>query len=270
MMTGEPMTTDDWGSANERKEARRKWSLPAGFVSIAPPVGHSTIPRTPTLNPGGLTMFDAELLRESAFAEFADGYLMNGFRSQLTRSLDLLASTDQAHVFAHLLAPHTPFLYTADGTPTPAPKCWPDCHTFEIRARYLDMTVDEWAIGVDGYLRWLNWELVEVIDSILEKRPNADIVLFSDHGGRFDETNQAEWHRSFLAAHTPDRTRLFASSPHPGSILEQMTRKKYPDATGIASVPVDYLVTEFERTKSFVFRNVSVSSDHRPSGATKP
>lgn len=220
MTTGQPMAADDWGTAAERKAARDSWRLPDGFVAVAPPAGSVTIPGVPVLNPGGPTLFEATLLQDSAVAGLSDDWIMDGFRYQLNRSLDLLGSTDEPRVFAHLLAPHTPFLYDAQGQPMPAPECWPNCITMEIRARDLEITVDEWASGTAGFLAWLNPRLLEAIDSILDRYPDAEIVLFSDHGGRFDESDQDEWHRTFLAARSPTRPGLFTGSPHPGSILK--------------------------------------------------
>lgn len=222
MTTGQTMTSDDWGSAGERKAARDSWRLPNGFVAVAPPVGSVTIPGVPVLNPGGPTLFEAGLLQDTALAGWFGTWIMDGLRYQLNRSLEILGSADESRVFAHILAPHTPFLYDAHGRPMPPPECWPDCVTLEIRTDELGVTVDEWAAGLGAYLSWLNGRLIETIDEIVARRPDVEIVLFSDHGGRFLESEQEEWHRTFLAARTPKRPGLFANSPHPGSILTAM------------------------------------------------
>jgi hypothetical protein len=222
MTTGQPMTNDDWGSAGERKAARDSWRLPDGFVAVAPPAGYITIPGVPVLNPGGPTLFEAELAQDSALAGWFGGWIMDGFRDQLNRSLEILGSADEPMVFAHLLAPHTPFLYDAHGRPMPPPKCWPDCVTMEIRTDKLGITVDEWAAGIGAYLGWLNLRLIETIDQLVARHPDVEIVLFSDHGGRFLVSDQEEWHQTFLAARTPTRPGLFANSPHPDSILTTM------------------------------------------------
>jgi hypothetical protein len=136
---------------------------------------------------------------------------MEGLRRQLDRNLDLLSETDEERVFAHLLAPHIPYLYQGD-SPAPPPSCWPTCGLFDLRV------INSAGPQLDGYLQWLNTRLIESVDQIIARHPDAEIVLFSDHGGRFD-LNTAEWHRTFLAARTPSRPNLFAESPHPGSIL---------------------------------------------------
>lgn len=199
------MTTGESPSIDTTKhEMRASWTLPAGFVTVAPPLGSLTIPDVPVLNPGGPTTFEAALLRGSLVAPFVGDHVMDGMRYQLDRSLDVLARTDETRVFAHLLAPHIPFLYDGE-EPKGVPECWPDCNPF-------DTTVNREEIG--GYLEWLNPRLLETVDAILANHPTAEIVLFSDHGGRFDRNDPNEWRRVFFAARTPDQL-----SPHPRSVL---------------------------------------------------
>lgn len=200
-----------------KRAMRDSWRLPAGFVAVAPPVGSATIPNVPVLNPGGLTMLDVALLRGSLAAPFVGDYVMDGMRSQLDRSLDVLATTNESRVFAHLLAPHIPFLYDGE-KPRGMPGCWPDCNPFNP----FDMTVNPVEIG--GYLEWLNPRLLETVDAIIANHPTAEIVLFSDHGGRFDAENVEEHRRVFFAARTPGRPDLFADSPHPRAVLDLAVR----------------------------------------------
>jgi len=227
LTTGDTAQTDDMASASERGSLRGRWRLPEGFVAIAPPIGSVTIPHTRTLNPGGPTLFDAQLLRRSVFGEvpWVAEWIMDGFRAQLNRAFELLEATEETRVFAHLLAPHTPFLYD-QAAPSAAPECWPVCSIVDINAQRLGITVDEWAAGTAGYLEYLNPRLLGAIDVITKRHPDATIVLFSDHGGRFVEPQDAEWHRSFLAARTPGTPRLFENAPHPGSIFEVLAGRQ--------------------------------------------
>lgn len=216
MMTGEPMASDDDGSSEERRTARASWSLPDGFVQISSPYGPASIPGTRTLNPGGPSNFETVLLQFSMFGSIAGDYAMNAMRDQLDHSLDLLANTDETRVFAHLMAPHLPYLYEGDQAAS-APECWPIC------SLYHPMQDSQEAVRRVGlYLEWLNPRLLDVVDSIVARHDDANIVLFSDHGGRFSEDDLDEWHRSFLAARTPAEPGLFVDSPHPSSILARL------------------------------------------------
>ena len=214
MMSGHPMDKDDDGTPEERRQARESWSLPRGFVQIASPYGPATIPGTRTLNPGGPTIFESVLLQSSILGWVSGDYVMDGMRYQVNRSLDLLASTDEWRVFAHIIAPHLPYLYEGD-LPASAPECWPIC------SLYHPVQDPEQAVERVGlYLKWLNPRLLDSIDSILARNDDAEIVLFSDHGGRFSEDDSEEWHRPFLAARSPTRPKFFAGSPHPSRVLD--------------------------------------------------
>ncbi len=48
------------------------------------------------------------------------------------------------------------------------------------------------------------------------------IVLFSDHGGRADRADEAELHRSFLAARTPDHPELYAANPEAEEVIRTL------------------------------------------------
>jgi hypothetical protein len=68
----------------------------------------------------------------------------------------------------------------------------------------------------------LNARLLETIDAVLEKQPQAVIVLFGDHGARVSEDDRDEWHRPFLASRTPGHERLFADEPRPDVIVRTL------------------------------------------------
>lgn len=198
-----------------KRAARDTWTLPKGFTTVAPPVGSVTIPNVPVLNPGGPNTFEAALLRGSIAAPLTGDYVMDSMRSQLDRALEALGTTNESRVFAHLLAPHLPFLYDGDA-PREMPECWPACNPF------ITLTLNPEEVG--GYLEWLNPRLLKVVDAILANHPTAEIVLFSDHGGRFNRSDPDEFFRVFLAARTPGQRGLYADSPHPRNVLEALSK----------------------------------------------
>lgn len=211
MMNGRIMPPGTFETQEGRDSARREWALPSDFAYIAPPFGWLTIPGLPTLNLGGVTEFDELLLNRSLLAPVAGDYLMNGFRAQLNRALVILEETDEERVFAHLLAPHIPYLYQGENQ-APPPSCWPACGLFDLRV------IENVGPELGGFIEWLNPQLLSAIDAILVKHPDAEIVLFSDHGGRFN-FDIDEWHRTLLVSRTPTRPELFGDSPHPRTIL---------------------------------------------------
>lgn len=217
-MMGAPVGSKE--SHDEQRRAQTDWRLPDGFVAIAPPIGLAAIPNVRTLNTGGFTYFEAKLAGKSALGRLAGGWVMDSYRYELGRVFDLLATTRERRVFAHVFAPHFPILYDAEGKPQTIVDCWPACTSVTDR---LSMPVEERVELTGGYVEWLNRQLVETIDTILERNPDAEIVVFSDHGGRLDVDDPDEWYRIFMASKTttPD---LFADAPHPKEVFDRLTR----------------------------------------------
>lgn len=71
-------------------------------------------------------------------------------------------------VFSHILLPHPPYIYRADGTPSPP------------SAAGVHLWAD--ARGYAGQLEYLNRRMIQVVDTILSQDPDAVIVLAGDHG----------------------------------------------------------------------------------------
>lgn len=174
----------------DKRRHQGMWTLPPNWVTVAPPVGHVTIPGATNVGPAGLSNFEIELLASSLPGRWLGGLVMDQLRSHLHASLDTIEAADHPQMFAHLLSPHTPYLYEG-GDPAEIPDCWPGCHIFDPK----------WdRDGMAGTLEVLNGRLLVAVDSILDRFPDARIVLMSDHGGRFDDE---EKHRIFLASNFP-------------------------------------------------------------------
>lgn len=78
-------------------------------------------------------------------------------------------------VFAHITAPHPPFVFGPNGEPRPA-KSFKD-------GNYYEGTTQEYIEGYRGQVAYLNQRLVEIIDHILENSdPEPIIILQADHG----------------------------------------------------------------------------------------
>lgn len=207
---GEELAHD--ASLGERRRIRDQWRLPAGWVMIPPAAGHVTILDGEDLSPGGVTWFEVGAFKDSLLGRLpgVDNLVMGELRRRLASDLATLGSTDHDRVFAHFIAPHPPFLYGVDGAPL-APPCFP-CERFTSPG-WVDVD------GLEGTIGYLNGELLAAVDRIVSRFPDAVVVLFSDHGGRFDFDDEDEWRRSFLAARTPGRSGLFADDPTPGGLL---------------------------------------------------
>ena len=210
----------------ERRAIRKRLVVPPGFIAIDPPIGFVTLGPGPHVDPGGVNDFEAQLVGQSAVAvlasDWAWSWLLDGFRDRVDGALSLLETRPERRIFVHLAAPHPPFLYGADGSADAPRWCWPQCGLFVNTVEGLGVSPDQWAGGMAAQLHGLNARLVETLDALIARHPDAVIVLFSDHGGRVSTADPDEWHRSFLAARTPGHPGLFAAAPSPDTIIRTL------------------------------------------------
>jgi len=134
-------------------------------------------------------------------------------RNQILNVLDHLADISDRSmplfVFAHVMAPHPPFVFHADGTPSSSalPFSWADGSTYYAEGN----TREEYS---QGYLEQLQFINRKVLDSIalIERRSHRPTVIIvqSDHGpgreldwDRPEKTNFYERMSIFLAIKLP-------------------------------------------------------------------
>jgi hypothetical protein len=172
---------------------------------------------------GAATNFELDTLQRTPLAAVLEafGFAMGQGRSHVTGTLDLFAGPPESPSFtlAHVMAPHAPFSFNADGSPAPAPPCYPaTCAIFDGRVERLGWTADEhWARLVE-HLQHLNALVLEAVDELIADDPEAVIVLFSDHGQLVDG-EQANMFRNLILARTPGHPELLGPAPTLVNIL---------------------------------------------------
>ena len=206
-----------------RREIRQLIVVPPGFVEIDPPVGFVTIGSGPHVTTQGPTDFEADLVGKSfvgtLLPDWAWNALLGALSDNVDAELEAAATTDAHRVFTHVMAPHPPFLHPWGGATSIPRRCWPGCGIFAPSFDDMGLTREEWEGGMSAQVAALNGKLLDTIDRILTRHPDAVIVLFSDHGGRADWADEAELHRSFLAARTPDHPGLYADDPKAEEVI---------------------------------------------------
>lgn len=83
-------------------------------------------------------------------------------------------------VFAHITSPHPPFVFDKDGQPVEPP------YNFTLAdGNDFPGSREQYKAGYVDQLQYINRQLVNAIDSILEKSDNPPIIIIlSDHGSR--------------------------------------------------------------------------------------
>lgn len=126
------------------------------------------------------------------------------YDQQRSRTLDAFATIARLagesnlqprFVFAHLMMPHPPFVFDADGATPPLAECTP------TRCAILEAPVDG-ELHLSRYLDQLaytNKLVTQTVDAIIAAEPDAVIVLMSDHGSRITFSDRVEATHNFMA-----------------------------------------------------------------------
>jgi hypothetical protein len=127
-------------------------------------------------------------------------------------------------MLSHVEAPHTPFALDAAGNPAPMPPCYPrSCTAFEHYITTLGMTQDVYGEQLAGYLAWTNEQVLRNVEEVVHERPNAVVIVMSDHGSRFDPNDPDEHFRNLFAARTPGKDGVFPAGTSPVNVFRSLS-----------------------------------------------
>jgi len=131
--------------------------------------------------------------------------------------LDQLAAQPQGRprfVWAHIMSPHAPLVFHADGSLFPPPSCFPlACNLGAGDVPTLGLK--EFVRRYTEEVAYLNTRVSRLVDGILAHDPGSVIVLLSDHGSRYDPADPDEEFHNFFAAYTPGHPRLYETVATP-------------------------------------------------------
>lgn len=198
-----------------RKEGYQFFAVTTGFPSL---LFKSADVRL--VKGDGSAMFTTALLAKTPFPlgallsgsqfETRRGYLRGGFRA-----LESLAGPRKTpkFVYAHILAPHPPFVFGANGEPKnpKMPFGLFDANHFNAAGG----TDEDYIEGYRGLAQYVAKEVLRVIDTLLSA-PGADpiIVIHGDHGpkshvdqDKIEETDLDELFSILMAVRAPDEVK---------------------------------------------------------------
>ena len=183
-----------------------------------------------TFDGGQLSIFEMNLLTTGGtprlLAGFEREWLPDEHRARVLGTFEALGNLAAERgrgpkfVFAHVLAPHMPVVFTKDGDPADPLPCFPiDCSLFDYGDAYRDALTEP----IGQQITWLNsitHETVRTIQARSERPPV--IVIFSDHGMRHLETDRDEMFRSLFLAVTPGRAEVFPDDTTPVNLMTRL------------------------------------------------
>lgn len=181
-----------------------------------------------TLGGPQLTELEILLLQVSALAPLSQEWVASQLRDRQDEALETLVSqtsqTRQHMTFVHLMAPHPPFLYTAVGDPLLPADCWLQgrCRIFDVSIDKLEMERPAYVDAFVGQLQHVNRRVLEALELVIERDPEASVVVLSDHGARHSNADTAELTRTLFAARIPSNPGLFEANPGPDLLMSRL------------------------------------------------
>ena len=142
--------------------------------------------------------------------------------SALASARSLAKESGQLAVLVHVLSPHPPFLFAADGSAADPSSCWPTCGLYTSSAQGHPISLDEYLEAMANQVAALNEMVVETVAQIVESDPGAVVIIMGDHGSRYSDDDLAEWHASLFTARTPGHVSMFGVAPTPAALVRRI------------------------------------------------
>lgn len=204
----------------------------AGYrsVAVASSYGEGTLASADdVIRSDTMTLFEEQLIRYTAAGNglitVAPEFVAEQHRESIRDAIIALRKLPQTSegktvALVHVFSPHVPFVFNADGSPRDVHECYPErCGLTAPEANRIGLSREEYGDGLTNQVQYLNRSLLTAIDNVVAQDPNAVIVLFSDHGARFEEGPAEEHFETFFAARTPGHDGLFATSVSPVNVF---------------------------------------------------
>jgi hypothetical protein len=150
-----------------------------------------------------------------------DKWTFDAHRRKVLESFSAIERVSQApgpdFVFAHIIAPHPPFLFGPDGSPR-RPR-WTKAFSFSDGNHFLGSHT-EYQAGYRDQTRFVLQRLKDVIDGVLARGgPEPIVIVHGDHGpGR-----ELQW-ESAEQTNIAERFGIFAAYKFPGAVAEPEVR----------------------------------------------
>lgn len=181
-----------------------------------------------------LTEFEWQLFASTfaldALAGIAPNLLPDAQRARINSAFDKVVAVAQDEnlgprfVFAHVVAPHTPFVFGPHGEPLDVPVL----RRTDDSAAALGFSAAEFARRFTGQTTYIDDRTIVAIDAILASSPSPPIIIvMSDHGSRSRPLDPAtataddirERFGTLFAAYTPGRSDVFPADVTPAQVM---------------------------------------------------
>jgi hypothetical protein len=182
------------------------------------------------LKPAQWSSFELSLIQHSLGGQLlfslAPSVAFDQHRARLASTLGLLgdemerSSDGPRFVFAHLLAPHAPVVYRADGSPVQGPACFPGCNIYGMTSEA------DWE-AFPGQVAHVNELVLAALDRVIAEDPGAILIVMSDHGSPRTGAAHVNAFRNLFAARVPGGEVRYEDDVTPMTVLARLTELSY-------------------------------------------
>lgn len=128
----------------------------------------------------GIILYDARFLFNNAFRTAIDGAYVE-HRDRIMYELDQLAALPQMSgpnfVFVHILAPHEPFVFNAEGGTVPRET------PFSLNNDFDTLDPRSYVPGYRDQVQYLNTRMAEIVDTLIAQSEVPPVIIIQgDHG----------------------------------------------------------------------------------------
>jgi hypothetical protein len=178
-----------------------------------------------TWNPGTANNFELDALQRTPLAGMLEmfGFAIGEHRAHVERTMARWADApaEPAFTFAHVVTPHSPFLYGRDGTAAESPPCYPgSCQLYHQEPEGSGWPLTEYWSRMGDHLDSLNQAVLDTVDELVESDPEAVVVVLSDHG--MSGPDELDRFRNVIIARTPGHGGLLGDAPTPINVLPRV------------------------------------------------
>ena len=112
-------------------------------------------------------------------------------------------------VLAHIFAPHAPIVWDRAGQPLPPPECFPECSIYSMPT----------TTGLAGQISYVGDLVLEALDAMMVRSPDATIALMSDHGMHGPDDPESNLFKTLFAIRSPPGPAYVPDDIQPTEIL---------------------------------------------------
>lgn len=198
------------------------------IVSLPSPFSNATLyDADRVLSSNGFSEFELDLLTKGALRRVLPDVqrevIGDSHRSRIEFTLESLTALSRQSdgpprvVLAHLMAPHPPYVFDAEGKNSGPQDCYPVSCGFWTQE--WDPPNDLGRVLLDQVV-YIDQAVAETTSEMLQRSRRPPVVIvFSDHGHRHDPGNTAEALRTLFLANTPGAPGLFPEDVTPLQVM---------------------------------------------------